>query len=136
VTALALDSEDAMLSLVRRVADEIHDPCGKARGLALGMEEMGLLRSVGARRDERGWTISVCVRFTDPGCLYYPYFERALTERLSACPGVAAVTIAWDSVCDWTPGDLRASARAKLGAHNDRLIAAAELRRIPVSRDP
>jgi metal-sulfur cluster biosynthetic enzyme len=102
------------LEYIRRTADTIHDPCGMAAGIRLGLNEMGLLRQIQAEPDPEGWTITMQLRLTSPGCLYFFAFKDNLEERLSAHPQISRVVVDWDQSLDWTPEDLTPTARSRL----------------------
>ena len=103
-----------VLEYVRRTADTIHDPCGMATGVRLGLSEMGLLRQVQTEPEADGWTVRVQLRLTSPGCLYYFAFKDNLEERLTAHPQISSVVVDWDPSLDWTPEDLSQAAQSKL----------------------
>ncbi len=103
-----------VLEFVRRTADTIHDPCGMATGVRLGLNEMGLLRRIQTEPDADGWSVRVQLRLTSPGCLYFFAFKDNLEERLTAHPQISRVDVEWDPSLDWTPEDLSPAARSKL----------------------
>jgi metal-sulfur cluster biosynthetic enzyme len=103
-----------VLEYIRLTADTIHDPCGMATGVRLGLNEMGLLRGVQAEPDAEGWSVRVQLRLTSPGCLYFFLFKDTLVERLSPHPQISRVVVDWDPSLDWTPTDLSPEARDKL----------------------
>jgi metal-sulfur cluster biosynthetic enzyme len=99
---------------IRRTADTVHDPCGMAVGVRLGLNEMGLLRQMQAQPSADGWNIRVQLRLTSPGCQYFFLFKENLEERLSAHPQISHVVVDWDPMIDWTPEDLTPAARSRL----------------------
>ena len=109
-----LDGARELLEFIRRTADTIHDPCGMATGVRLGLNEMGLLRQVQTEPDADGWSVRVQLRLTSPGCLYFFAFKDNLEERLTAHPQISHVVVDWDPSLDWTPEDLSPAARSKL----------------------
>lgn len=109
-----LDDSRAVLEYVRRTADGIHDPCGMATGVRLGLNEMGLLRRVHTEPDPEGWNVRVQLRLTSPGCVYFFAFKDNIEERLTAHPQISRVVVDWDPTLDWTPEDLSPAARSKL----------------------
>jgi hypothetical protein len=80
----ALHDSREVIEYIRRTADTIHDPCGMATGVRLGLNEMGLLRRVETEPDADGWSVRVQLRLTSPGCLYFFAFKDNLEERLTA----------------------------------------------------
>ena len=107
------DSRD-VIEYIRRTADAIHDPCGMAAGVRLGLNEMGLLRQIQAESDREGWTVRMQLRLTSPGCLYFFAFKDNLEERLTAHPQITHVVVDWDPTLDWTPENLYPAARSRL----------------------
>lgn len=103
-----------VLEYIRRTADSVHDPCGMAAGVRLGLNEMGLLRHLHAEPDADGWSVRVQLRLTSPGCQYFFLFKDNLEERLSAHPQISRVVVDWDPSLDWTPEDMIPAARNKL----------------------
>jgi len=103
-----------VLEYIRRTADTIHDPCGMATGVRLGLNEMGLLRRVEIEQDAEGWRVWIQLRLTSPGCVYFFAFKDNLEERLTAHPQITRVIVEWDPTLDWTPEDLSPAAQSKL----------------------
>ena len=110
----ALGEAHEVLEYIRCTADRIHDPCGMAVGVRLGLNEMGLLREVGAEPDAEGWSVRIRLRLTSPGCQYYFLFKDTLEEQLTTHPQISRVVVDWDQALDWTPADLSLDARDKL----------------------
>ncbi len=75
---------------------------------------MGLLRQIQAEPEPEGWSITMQLRLTSPGCLYFFAFKDNLEERLSAHPQISRVVVDWDQSLDWTPEDLTPAARSRL----------------------
>jgi metal-sulfur cluster biosynthetic enzyme len=109
-----LQDSRELLEYIRRTADTIHDPCGMATGVRLGLNEMGLVRRVETEPDAEGWSVRMQLRLTSPGCLYFFAFKDNLEERLTAHPQISRVVVDWDPSLDWTPEDLSPAARSKL----------------------
>jgi metal-sulfur cluster biosynthetic enzyme len=103
-----------VLEHIRRTADTVHDPCGMAVGVRLGLTEMGLLRQIQAEQDADGWSVRVQLRLTSPGCQYFFMFKDNLEERLAEHPQISYAVVNWDPTIDWTPEDLTPAARSKL----------------------
>lgn len=114
--------ETQLIEYVRKVADEVHDPCSMAMGLHIGLAEMGLVREIVTEAGPNGWHVLIRLRVTSPGCQYFFYFQQELERRLLAHPDVVEVKVEWDEVLDWTPEDLAMSARQKLEARRRLLI--------------
>ena len=116
-----LRDSNEVLEYIRRTADTIHDPCGMATGVRLGLNEMGLLRQVQTEPDADGWSIRIQLRLTSPGCVYFFAFKDNLEERLGAHPQISRVVVDWDPTLDWTPEDLSPAAQSKLEARRREL---------------
>lgn len=114
--------ETQLTDVVRKVVDEVHDPCSMAMGLKIGLAEMGLVREILTEPAPNGWHVLIRLRVTSPGCQYFFYFQQELERRLLAHPEVVDVKVEWDEVLDWTPEDLAVSARQKLEARR-RLLS-------------
>jgi metal-sulfur cluster biosynthetic enzyme len=110
-----------LLEYIRRTADTIHDPCGMATGVRLGLSEMGLLRQVETEPDADGWSVRIQLRLTSPGCVYFFAFKDNLEERLGAHPQISRVVVDWDPSLDWTPEDLSPAAQSKLAKRRREL---------------
>jgi metal-sulfur cluster biosynthetic enzyme len=117
----ALESKEDVIAWVRRMADEVHDPCSLAIGLNVGIAEMGLIRHLSVEQGAAGWDVSLQLRLTSPGCQYYYYFQHSLEDRIQGHPSIGKLEILWDQVLDWTPEDFAASAREKIEARQRRL---------------
>ncbi len=111
-------TEAQVRELVRRVADEIHDPCSMAIGLNVGLAEMGLIREIAATTSPEGWRVRVQIRLTSPGCQYFFSFQEQLESRLLAHDGMSEVRVEWDEQFDWTPADMAASVRTRIDERN------------------
>ena len=113
-----LSSVDDVRAYVRRMADTVHDPCGMAVGVRVGLDEMGLLRRVEITRAAEGggsyWSVRVDLRLTGPGCQYFFAFKANLEELLVAHPQISGAVVEWDPSLDWTPENMSPAARSKL----------------------
>ena len=52
-----LASEEEVIALVRRLVNEVLDPCSLALGLSIGIADMGLIRSLNIARVKNGWRL-------------------------------------------------------------------------------
>jgi metal-sulfur cluster biosynthetic enzyme len=109
-----LQDSHEVLEYIRHTADAVHDPCGMAIGVRLGLNEMGLLRRVQIEPNANGWSVWVQLRLTSPGCQYFFLFKDTLEQRLIAHPQISRVVVDWDPSLDWTPEDLSPAAQSKL----------------------
>ena len=117
----ALESKEDVIAWVRQMADEVHDPCSLAIGLKVGLAEMGLIRHLEVGPGEAGWSVTLQLRLTSPGCQYFYYFQDSLEDRIRNHPDIGKLEVLWDQVFDWTPEDFAASAREKIEARQRRL---------------
>ena len=109
-----LNHSREVIEYIRRTADTVHDPCGMAAGVRLGLNEMGLLRQIQTELEPEGWSVRVQLRLTSPGCQYFFLFKDNLEERLGAHPQISRAIVDWDPTLDWTPENLSTVARSKL----------------------
>lgn len=110
-----LRDADAVRDYVRQAADTVHDPCGMAVGVRIGLDEMGLLRRIEAEKDDRScWSVRADLRLTGPGCQYFFAFKANLEELLMAHPQISHAVVEWDPSLDWSPENLSRAARSKL----------------------
>ena len=107
----SLSEEDVIA--VRGVANEVYDPCGLARGVSIGIADMGLIRSLNVERLKDGCGVTLRIRLTSPGCFYFFYFEREIRDRLKAVPQIKSVNMEWDQILDWTPDEISESAQLR-----------------------
>ena len=117
MTARAAGPADADL---RRAVDaalaDVHDPCSVARGTPIGLPDMGLVADVTSASTVAGLAVTVRLRLTAPGCLYFSHFETEVRRRVLALPNVAQVTVDWDTALDWEPSMMTDRARRRLTA--------------------
>jgi metal-sulfur cluster biosynthetic enzyme len=95
---------------VYRVLDGIVDPCSVSHGVPMGIDEMGLVRSVTI--DDAGHVV-VDMRLTSPCCLMVGYFSTEAKARVGALPGVRSVELRHDTGMDWTPSMITPAAEAR-----------------------
>jgi metal-sulfur cluster biosynthetic enzyme len=96
---------------VRRVLNEIVDPCSVASGTQLGIVDMGIVEAV----DIRGNAVTVTLLPTFPGCLFLPVFATEVEERLRVVEWVEAVVVALaPPTVTWDESRLSASGFARL----------------------
>ena len=123
-TSSRVNTAEAVVQLVQRVANDIPDPCGLAQGVTIGLVDMGLIRKVDVQPVDEGWDVAIRIRLTTPGCFYFLYFEREIRRRLAASGHIKSLHIEWDPEFDWTPDDLSETARLQLAQRRRMLLAA------------
>jgi len=85
---------------VRRILDEIKDPCSVGFGDPMGLVEMGLVQAVDVTPTG---DVTVRLRLTSPFCEMIGFFKHTAVERIRSLPSVESVTVETDSGFDWSP---------------------------------
>ena len=85
---------------VRRILDEIKDPCSVGFGDPMGLVEMGLVQAVDVTP---AGDVTVRLRLTSPFCEMIGFFKHTAVERIRSLPSVESVTVETDSGFDWSP---------------------------------
>lgn len=117
---------------VRKVSDTIYDPCGMAMGVNIGINEMGLIRTIEITPAGDGcWSVHVLLRLTAPGCEYFFAFKDNLEQGLLPHPQLKRVEVEWDPTLDWTPEALSESARHRMEARRRELWQGKHLQQQP-----
>lgn len=118
---IAAAAREQAAAAIRRELDTIGDPCSVAAGTPMGLESMGLIRSVDV--DPEG-NVVVQLRLTSPCCLNVGYFDVEIRKAVEAIEGVRSVEVRRDIGLDWRPDmmspDARARRRASLHARGIR----------------
>jgi metal-sulfur cluster biosynthetic enzyme len=115
-----MTSEELTTERVRQLLNEIIDPCSAAKGVPIGLTDMGLVRGVTVTSGK----VDLQLRVTGPGCMMFLDFERRARELLRE-HGATAVRVDWDPTPDWTPADIEPSARERLTDRRNLLGLAA-----------
>ncbi|MBV1900614.1 MAG: hypothetical protein KUG56_02965 [Kordiimonadaceae bacterium] len=123
-------TREKLLSKVEDAANEIHDPCALARGMNIGVTDMGMIRHITLKpetgsglKDGDLWAVIMRIRLTAPACTYMPYFEKHIKQAVLAIPEVSDFFIEWDGNFDWTPENMSDSAKAMMAERQKRLEA-------------
>lgn len=95
---------------VRRVLDDIKDPCSIATSVPMGLDEMGIVKSVSI--DEAG-EVAIELRLTSPFCEMISYMRNEALKRVGTLPGVRSVTVTHDSGLDWDHDMIAPAAQAR-----------------------
>lgn len=95
---------------IRRVLDEIKDPCSVAASSPMGLSEMGIVKSVDIARNGQ---VEVELRLTSPFCEMIAYFRNEALAKIGKLPGVTAVSVTHDSGLDWEPEMIAPEAQAR-----------------------
>jgi metal-sulfur cluster biosynthetic enzyme len=105
-----VDSTTTTVAEIHRILDGIIDPCSVSHGVPMGIEEMGLVRSVDI--DDDGHVV-VDMRLTSPCCLMVGHFSIETKARVGALPGVRSVEFRHDTGMEWTPSMIAPAAEAR-----------------------
>lgn len=116
-------SKVASPDAIRRVLDEIKDPCSVATAVPMGLTEMGLVKSVDVAE---GGRVAIELRLTSPFCEMVPFMKREAERRVAGLPGVSSVEVRHDSGLDWDHDMIAAPAQER---RRQRLLAMARLPR-------
>lgn len=95
----------ALEQRVRARLDRVKDPCSVTAGTPMGLDEMGLVRSVDVSADGDG-DVSIVLRLTSPFCEMIGFLKSSAIGEVEQLPGVASVTVESDSGFDWSPEDM------------------------------
>ena len=95
---------------VRRVLDEIRDPCSIATSVPMGLVEMGIVKTV---RVSAEGEVDIELRLTSPVCEMVGYMMKESRTRIAVLPGVTSVNVRHDAGLDWTPDLISPEARAR-----------------------
>ena len=95
---------------VFKVLDEIKDPCSVAASVAMGLDEMGIIKSV--HISDAGH-VAVEFRLTSPFCEMIAYMTNEALAKVGALPGVMGVSISNDTGLDWDPDMIAPEAQAR-----------------------
>ncbi len=113
---------------VRQLINQIADPCSLARGVPIGLDDMGLVCEVQIQSmDGAGPVIDLLLRLTSPNCLFFIEFEQKVDHVLREA-GAKAVSVRWDTTFDWTPDQIHPAAQNRLAqsrAERRRLLGLA-----------
>jgi metal-sulfur cluster biosynthetic enzyme len=95
---------------IRRIVNGIGDPCSVASGTPMGLDEMGIVKSVEVTPDG---VITVWLRITSPSCYQLGYFSTSIQDRLGNLPGVTKVVVHSDKGLEWLPSMIDPAAQRR-----------------------
>jgi metal-sulfur cluster biosynthetic enzyme len=98
---------------VRQLINQIADPCSLARGVPIGLDDMGLVCDVQIQTTDTGPVVNLLLRLTSPNCFFFTEFEHKVDHVLREA-GAQAVYVEWDSKFDWTPDQIDPAAQDRL----------------------
>jgi metal-sulfur cluster biosynthetic enzyme len=94
------EGEDELRGAVLGRLNEIKDPCSVAAGVSIGLDDMGVIKSVAISLDG---DVRINLRLTSPACHMVAYMTEEAIARVGALPGVRSVEVAPDAGLDWSP---------------------------------
>jgi metal-sulfur cluster biosynthetic enzyme len=103
---------------IRRVLDDIQDPCSVANGTPMGLDEMGIVKAVEVGGDG---TVEVTFRLTSPFCEMVAFMRQETIAKVGRMPGVTRVEVAHDSGLDWDHDLIAPAAQARRQRRLDAL---------------
>lgn len=95
---------------IRRVLDEIKDPCSVAASVPMGLDEMGIVKAV---HISSGGHVEVELRLTSPFCEMIAYLTNETLAKVGKMPGVTGVSVRHDSGLDWDHDMIAPQAQAR-----------------------
>lgn len=115
-------SEKSLDAEIRCRLDAILAPCSVAHGVAMGLDEMGLVAGAYVDADRN---VAVQLRVTSPCCLMVDYFVAEAARSLEGLADVRSVDVRVDQGLDWTQDMMsdRARERRRAGLSAKRALA-------------
>jgi metal-sulfur cluster biosynthetic enzyme len=117
--------EDLRRTVLGRL-NEIKDPCSVAAGASIGLDDMGVIKSVTISPDG---DVQINLRLTSPACHMVAYMTEEAIARVGVLPGVRSVKVAPDAGLDWSPSMIAPEAQQRRLDRLERMDRAARRRR-------
>jgi metal-sulfur cluster biosynthetic enzyme len=95
---------------IRAILDDIKDPCSVAAAIPMGLDEMGIVKSVTIGSSGH---VEIALRLTSPVCEMIGYMRKEAIAKISALPGVRGVSVSHDSGLDWDHDMIAPAAQAR-----------------------
>jgi metal-sulfur cluster biosynthetic enzyme len=95
---------------IRATLDDIKDPCSVAASIPMGLDEMGIVKSVAIADSGQ---VDIGLRLTSPVCEMIGYMRKEAIARIGALPGVTGVSVSHDSGLDWDHDMIAPEAQAR-----------------------
>lgn len=108
--AAALVDAGTLEASVRRLLDEVKDPCSVAQNIPMGLDEMGVVKAV---RISPTGVVEVELRLTSPVCEMIGYMRQEAIAKIGALPGVTEVLVTHDAGLDWDHDLIAPAAQAR-----------------------
>ena len=103
---------------IRQILDDIKDPCSVAASVPMGLNEMGLIKSVGIDPDGH---VDIELRLTSPFCEMISFMRNEALGKIGGLPGVTGVSVRHDSGLDWDHDFIAPGAQARRQQRLDML---------------
>ena len=110
------EREEEIRREVLRRLDQIQDPCSVAGGTPMGLNEIGLVRSVDVSADG---DVAIDLRLTSPFCHMIGFMRKTAIEKCSGIEGVHEVDLKGDAGLDWDPSMISPAAEQRRQARID-----------------
>lgn len=95
---------------IRAILDEIKDPCSVAASIPMGLDEMGIVKSVNIAGSGQ---VEIGLRLTSPVCEMIGFMRKEAIAKIGALPGVTGVSVSHDSGLDWEHDMIAPQAQAR-----------------------
>ncbi len=95
---------------IRAILDEIKDPCSVAASVPMGLDEMGIVKSVNIAGCGH---VEIELRLTSPVCEMIGYMRNEAITKIGALQGVTGVSVCHDSGLDWDHDMIAPEAQAR-----------------------
>lgn len=103
---------------IRQILDEIKDPCSVAASVPMGLNEMGIIKSVCVNPDGH---VDIELRLTSPFCEMISFMRNEALSKIGGLPGVTGVSVRHDSGLDWDHDFIAPGAQARRRKRLDML---------------
>lgn len=110
MTRRASAREDPAEDEIRRALDDIKDPCSVAASVPMGLDEMGMVKSVAI---SAAGHVDLELRLTSPFCEMVAYMSSESIRRVKDLSGVTGVSVRYDSGLDWDHDMIAPAAQAR-----------------------
>jgi metal-sulfur cluster biosynthetic enzyme len=124
-----MTASDTVELEVRRILNEIIDPCSRATGEPAGLADMGLVHEVEVSGSGPNTTVRVVIGITEFGCMMGGAFVHDAHARLAGVFGGANVRVQLSDRFDWLPEHMTAAYRQRLAGRQAEPARLAALRK-------
>ena len=110
VLATAVGRNTPVEKDILQILDGIKDPCSVATSVPMGLNEMGLIRSVAISPVGQ---VHIELRLTSPFCEMIAFMRNTAIEKVGSLPGVTGVSVGHDNGLDWDPDMIAPEAQSR-----------------------